>query len=794
MFRNYLKTALRNLVRNKSFSAINLSGLALGMACSLLILMWVHDEYSMNAFHENGDRLYSVYERQYYKDKVDAFHSTPGILPDELKRIFPEVQYATGFAWIGEKSFEADDKQIKVSGTYASPDFFKMFSYKLLQGNANTALSRVSDIAVSRSVAESFFGSAEAAINKTIRFEDTNDFTITAVYENQGLNESAKFDYLINWQFLLDGHAWMKDWNIVVNSGPKTYIQLRDGVEAEAFEKRIAHFLDSYFKEQKSDFRIELGIQRYADMYLHGNFKDGKIAGGRIEYVRLFTLIAVFILLIACVNFMNLTTARFMKRAKEIGVRKVAGALRLSIIRQFLGEALLIAGIAALVALLLVYAFLPAFNQLTEKQIALPYSTPLFWAVIAALTVITGIVAGSYPAFFLSAFHPVKVLKGSMKAGPRASMLRKGLVVFQFTLSIMLILGTIVVSQQINYIQSKNIGYNKVNLVSIPLEGNLLNKNNYQLFKQEAIAKGGIEEMTRITQVPVNMETGTSDLTWQGKDPGGKYLFTWSSVGYDFAKTMGLQFVEGRDFTRGFSTDSTGFIINESALKLINYKNPIGKTITFWNRPGTIVGVVKDFHFNSLHAPIRPLLLKLGENESWGNALVRIEAGKTEKVLANLEQLSKELNPKFPFVYQFVDEEYRKLYKGEQVTQKLSGYFAFLAIFICCLGLLGLVMFTIGQRVKEIGIRKVLGANSISLFGRLAKDFLTPVFVALAIALPAGWWAMQTWLDDFAYRISLNIWVFLLTAAIVIVIALLSISFQAIKAVVANPMKALRTD
>jgi hypothetical protein len=569
---------------------------------------------------------------------------------------------------------------------------------------------------------------------------------------------------------------------------------LREGTDARSFEKRIAHFMDSYFKEQQSGFRIELGIQRFADMYLHGNFKEGKIAGGRIEYVRLFTLIAVFILLIACVNFMNLTTSRFMKRAKEIGVRKVAGALRLSIIRQFLGEALLIAGIAALMAVLLVYALLPPFNQLTQKQIALPFFTPLFWATIAALTIITGIVAGSYPAFFLSAFHPVKVLKGSMKAGPRAGMLRKGLVVFQFALSIILILGTIVVSQQINYIQSKNLGYNKANLVSVRLEGNLLNQHNYQLFKQEALSKGGIGQMTRILQDPINMDAGTSHVEWQNKNPDEKYLFTWGAVGYDFTKTMGLEMVDGRDFSRGFPTDSNAFIINESALKLINYKDPIGKKITFWGRPWTIVGVIKDFHFNSLHTPIRPLMLKLGENETWGNALVRIEGDKTEKVLANLEQLTKELNPKFPFTYQFVDEEYHKLYKGEQVTQKLSGYFAFLAIFICCLGLLGLVMFTIEQRVKEIGIRKVLGANSISLFGRLAKDLLTPVFVALAIALPAGWWAMQNWLDDFAYRISLNIWVFVLTAALVIIIALLSISFQAIKAVTANPMNALRSE
>jgi putative ABC transport system permease protein len=794
MFRNYLKTALRNLVRNKAFSGINLSGLALGMACSLLIFLWVQDEYSVNAFHENGSQLYSVYERQFYRDKVDAFHSTRGLLPEELKRVFPEVQFATGFAWVQEKTFEVDDKHIKAWGSHAGPDFFKMFSYKILQGSSETALNRVSDIVISRSMAERFFGSAEKAINKTIRFEDSQDFTITAVFESPERHEQTRFDYLINWQTLLDGHPWMKNWDITVNSGPKTFLMLRPGTDAEAFEKRIAHFLDSYFSEQNSDFRIELGIQRYEDMYLHGNFKNGKIAGGRIEYVRLFSLIAIFVLLIACVNFMNLTTARFMKRAKEIGIRKVAGALRFSLIKQFLGEATFIAGIAVIIALALVYLLLPAFNSITGKQIIMPLYAIYFWVVIAALIGITGVVAGSYPAFFLSAFHPVKVLKGSLKAGPRAAMLRKGLVVFQFALSIMLILGTIVVSQQVSYLQSKNTGYNKANLVSIPLEGNLLNQHNYQLYKQEALNMAGIKGITRITQVPVNMQTGTSDLSWQGKNPEEKYLFTWGAVGYDFTKTLNLQMAEGRDFSKGFPSDSNAMIINETAQKLMKYDNPIGKRIQFWGRPWTIVGVMKDFHFNSLHAPIRPLLLKLGENDSWGSAMVRVEPGKTEAVLDNLARLSKNLNPKFPFQYQFVDEEYRNLYKSEQVTQKLSGYFAFLAIFICCLGLLGLVMFTIEQRVKEIGIRKILGAGAFSLFGGLAKDFLAPVFIALAIALPIGWWAMQNWLEDFAYRISLNAWTFLLTASIVFLIALLSISVQAIKAVVANPMKALRTE
>lgn len=794
MFRNYLKTALRNLVRNKSFSAINLSGLALGMACSLLILLWVHDEYAMDAFHKNGAQLYSVYERQHYKNKTDAFHSTPGILANELKRVFPEIQYASGFGWLTEKAFEVGEKNIKVTGSYASPDFFNMFSYKLLHGNPQTALDRVSDIAISRSMAERFFGSAAAALNKTIRLEDSKDFTVTAVFENTGQHVSGKFDWLINWQTFLDENPWMKDWNINVNNGPRTYIMLRPGVHAAGLEKRIAHFLDGYFTDQRGDFRIELGIQRFRDMYLHGNFKEGKIAGGRIEYVRLFSLIAIFVLLIACVNFMNLTTARFMKRAKEIGVRKVAGAVRFSLIKQFLGEAVLIAGLAVVVALTLVYLFLPAFNDITQKQIELPFSMPFFWLAIAALIGVTGFVAGSYPAFFLSAFHPVEVLKGSLKAGPHAALLRKGLVVFQFALSIVLILGTIVVSQQITYIQSKNIGYNKANLVSIPLEGNLLNEHNYQLFKQLALNKPGIEHITRITQVPVNVDAGTADLEWQNKNPEEPYLFMWAGVGYDFTKTLGVQMAEGRDFSRDFPSDANAFIINESALKLMKYKNPIGKKITFWGRSGTIIGVVKDFHFNSLHTPIRPLLLKFGENEIWGNALVRIEPDKTEQALASLEQLSKELNSKFPFVYHFVDEDLRNMYRNEQVTHKLSGYFAFLAIFICCLGLLGLVMFTTGQRVKEIGIRKILGADSFSLFKWLTKDFLAPVLIALAIALPAGWWAMQNWLENFSYRISINAWVFIATGSIVIIIALLSISFQAIKAVIANPIKALRSE
>ena len=527
-------------------------------------------------------------------------------------------------------------------------------------------------------------------------------------------------------------------------------------------------------------------------MYLHSHFKNGQVDGGRIEYVKLFSIIALFILVIACVNFMNLTTARFMKRAKEIGVRKVAGAIRLSLIKQFIGEAILIAFLSMIAALAIVLFLLPMFNDLTQKHISLPVANPSFWFTILILAFLTGLVAGSYPAVFLSSFDPIKVLKGSMKAGPRAAFFRKALVVFQFTLSIVLIIGTIVVSKQINYIQTKNLGYDKDNVISIPLQGNLL--NTYTAFKEEAATIPGVRVVTRITQIPTKLTSGTSDVDWQNKNPGEKNLFVWASVGYDFVKTLDLQMLQGRDFSKDYPTDSSGYLLNESALRVINYKDPIGKQFTFWGQHGTIIGVVKDFHFNSLHDPIQPLILRMREDENFGNALVRIEPAKTRQALRSLDALSRQFNPKFPFTYQFLDEAYNSLYTSEQMINKLSGYFAFIAIFICCLGLLGLVMFTAEQRIKEIGIRKVLGANTASVFGLLSKDFLVLVFIAFVIASPLAWWAANNWLTGFAYRISISWWMFLLAGFLAMVIALATISVQAIKAAMANPVKSLRTE
>ena len=789
MIRNFFKVAIRNLWKHKGYSFLNIFGLAMGMTCSLLILLWINDERSVDSFHANASRLYTVYERQYYDGKIDAGYYTPGILPPEMKKVLPEVELASSFSWRDKNTFQVGDKILKEEGSAAGADFFKMFSYPLLQGNASTALSTPVSIAISRKMAADFFGSPQAAIGKTLRYENRKDFTVTAIFENLPENTADKFDYLLTWDAFLADNQWAKDWG---NNGPRTLLLLRADADPALVTRKITRFLDNYNKEQGKGFRIELGMQRFGNVYLHSNFKNGQIEGGRIEYVRLFSIVAVFILLIACINFMNLTTARSVKRAKEIGIRKVVGAVRPALIRQFLSEAILLSFFSMILALALVILVLPAFNHLTDKHISFPYGSSSFWLSLAVLTLVTGAISGSYPALFLSSFQPIRVLKGAMKFSVGAAWFRKGLVVFQFILSIVLIIGTIVVSGQVDYVQKLNLGYDRENLLYIPLEGDLVGK--YSLFKERARQITGVGEVSRISQDPTDLNNGTGGIEWDGKDPNSKPMFTNTSAGYDFVKTLKLQLVAGRDFSKDFPTDSVGYLLNEEGLKKTGYKDPIGRPLTMWQKKGKIIGIIKNFHFNSLHEPIKPLIIKFGEQEGWGNAMVRTQAGKTKQALAGLEQLCRELNPKFPFTYQFADEEYRNLYKSEAIVHNLSNCFAGLAIFISCLGLLGLAMFTAEQRTKEFGIRKVLGANASTLFTLLSKDFLVLVLIAFLLASPLAWLAMHGWLQNFAYHVEVEWWVFLLAGAMALLIALLTVSVQAIKVAIANPVKSLRTE
>jgi putative ABC transport system permease protein len=793
MFSNYIKIAWRNLLRNKSFSIINILGLTIGLACSLLILLWVQDERSVDNFHANGDRLFMVYERQFIDNKKDGGYYTPGILANELKRVVPEIEYATNFSWLDGSSdhmtFEVGNKLMKWTGCYGDSDFFKMMSYPLLKGNAQTALNSPVSLAISEKMAKAFFGSAEAAMGKTMRYENDKDLQVTAVFADLPQNVSTKFDWLVNWSTFLHYYTWAKDWG---NNGPNTLVMLRKDANAKVVEAKIKKFLENYNKQFSKSFRIELGLQRFSDHYLNNIFKDGEIVGGRSEYVRLFSIVAIFILIIACINFMNLTTARSARRAKEIGVRKVAGAVRGSLVRQFLSEAMMITALSVVLASVLVAVVLPFFNQLTGKQIVLPVSEKYFWISVALLTVVTGILSGSYPAVFLSGFKPITVLKGTLKFSTSSAFFRKGLVVFQFVLSFVIISATILVSRQVDYIQKMKLGFDRENLLVIPIEGELRAK--YKVFKEQSLIGGGIKSISRQGEEPTNIGSSTGGVSWEGKNPNTTPQFKNAPVGLDYVKTMDLQLVAGRDLSKDFASDSSGYLLNEAAVKLIGYKDPVGKPIEQWGNKGKIVGVLKDFHYASIHGPILPLILRNGENESWGNILVRTEAGKTKQALANLEKVWKSVNPKFPFTFSFASEDFNTLYKSEQTVSNLSGWFAFLGIFISCLGLLGLTMFTVEQRTREIGIRKVLGASVFSLFSLLSKQFIILVIIALLIASPFAYWAMHSWLQNFAYKVGIEWWVFALSGFGMIAIALLTVSFQSIRAVFMNPVKSLRTE
>ena len=788
MYKNYLKTSWRHFAKNRVFSLINISGLSLGLTCSILIALWVQDEYRIDAFHENGDRIFVVTSCEYSGTEVNGSYDTPGLLAEEMKTVFPEVESAANYAWTSYNTFAVDDKTVKLPGNYAGADFFKIFSYPLLLGTKEAALNSPESIAISRKMAIDLFGSPEQAMDKAIKFDNYKELKVAAVFEDLNDNVSDKFQYLLSWELFKERHPWVQDWH---NSGPLTFVRLHQDVNAVAFASKIRTFIKNYDKEYSENDRLELGLQLFSERYLRSNFESGHVSGGRIEYVKLFEFVAVFILLIACINFMNLSTARAIKRGKEIGVRKVNGAMKASLVMQFMLEAFLFTVLATLFALILVQLLLPQFNLLTGKNMSSPLMETGFWTGIAGLLVITAMVSGSYPAFLLSSFKPISVFRNNVTVSPSSISFRKVLVVVQFALSMIFIAGMIVITRQVDFIQSKNLGYQKENLVYLRLTGRITTK--FDAFKHEVLQIPGITSVSKMSQRPVQIENSTGDVQWEGKDPNTKPTFTQAYVGYDFIKTMQATMLYGRDFSED-RADSASYIINETALKILEYVDPIGMPLTFWGVEGTIIGVVKDFHFNSLHIPIKPMVLRLACSRCSGYALIRFEPGKTSPVLAALEDLHEKMNPDFPFAHQFADEEYGLLYEREQLIKRLSGYFAFLAIFISCLGLLGLVIFTTEQRSKELGIRKVLGANLSEIVGLLSKDFVKLIFISFLLSSPVAWYVMTGWLEGFEYHIDIQWWMFVFAAASAMLIALVTISFQAIKAGLTNPVKSLRSE
>ncbi len=802
MLRNYIKIAWRNVIRHKAHTAINVVGLALGMTCCLFIFLWVQDEKGIDNFHQNGKNLCAVYQTISGNGKVFGTYNTPfkfgngySFLLEDIKQAIPEVKnntyYATGYdlPWGHPETIQVGEKVVKMEGSRAGKDFFKMFSFPIIAGDKETPLNDNSKMAISRRMAEVFFGSPANAIGKTVRYENKYNFVVNRVFENLTPQSSLKFDFLLNWELQKTKLEWSSNYF-------QTYIQLSDNADVKQVEAKINQYLQPRLDKVKG-VEVHLGLQRFGDQYLHSNFVNGVPAGGRIEYVKIFSEVAIFILIIACINFMNLATARSVKRAKEVGVRKVVGSSRGNLVGQFFGESLVFSFLAMLLSIVLLLALLPAFNEFTGKQFGFPLAQVWFWISLISLMLITGLVAGSYPALYLSSLQPVRILKGALRFTHGTIWFRKGLTIFQFVLSIILLIATIVITRQTSYVQNTHLGYDRENMVYLRIEGELSKENKYLLFKEQASKMPGIAMVDRTSEVPqaMNFVVYDDEITWEGKGKNSTVGVKPASVGFDFVKLMKLQIAEGRDFSQSIPTDSTdAFMINEEAVREMGMKHPIGKWVVAWKKRGHIIGVLKDFHTQSLHEPIKPILLDVKEGEYFGVIVVKIEPGKTKQALESLATVYKNINPNYPFTYQFVDQEYKKLYSSELIISQLSIVFAVVAILISCLGLLGLVMFSAEQRVKEFGVRKVLGASLSQLIALFATDFLKLIFIAFLIAAPLGWYAMRTWLQDFAYRIDISWWVFVLAGTASLLIAFFTLSYEAFKTAVTNPVKSLRSE
>ena len=651
----------------------------------------------------------------------------------------------------------------------------------MIAGDRNKVLEELNSIVISERLAKKMFGSTTAAMGQTINLNKESERMIGGIFADVPDNSTLKFDMLLPFDKFRQGKSWLYRWG---NNGPRTFITLKEGADYKTVSEKIEDFIKT--KEEES--HVKLFLKPYAESYLYGRYENGVQAGGRIEYVRLFSIIAIFILIIACINFMNLSTARASKRAKEVGVKKAIGVGRNSLISQYLSESTLIAFLSLMLAIIMVNLFLPQFNIITDKSISFDWS-PTTMSSFLGITLFTGLLAGSYPAFYLSSFQPVKVLKGTIKSSWGELWARRGLVVFQFTLSIILIVAVTVVYNQIQYVQTKNLGYKKENLIRIPVEGQLY--ENMKPFLTEAKKIPGIENIASMGHTMIGRNNNTSGLNWEGKDPNERILFENLGVNYDLLETIKVQLKEGRFFSRDFGADTTKIIFNEAAIQVMGLENPLGKTIRLWDQYDLeIIGVVEDFHFESLHEPVNPAFFRLSPGNAW-MIMASLEQGKEKAALSSLNETFDNFNTGFEFEYEFLDDEYARLYTSEQRVASLAGYFAGFAILISCLGLFGLAAFTADRKKKEIGIRKVLGASVLNIMALLTKDFTKLVLISIGIGLPIAWYISSDWLTRFTYRIDLSIWFFAIAGILVLLISWLTVSSQAFTSAMLNPKDCL---
>lgn len=785
MLNNYFKVTRRNLIRNKTFSLINITGLAIGMASAMLILLWIQHQLSVDQFHTKKERIYQVYNRGVFNGQVECWGATPHIMAPTLESEFPQVEATARLNWVGAFVFSVGDKHLETSGFITDPGFFTLFDFPLVQGDPKTALSSVHSIVLTEKSAKRLFGDANA-LGKMIKVDSNALFTVTGVMKNLPSNTQFNFEYLIPWSYTKEVGWDNTNWD---NNSIRTFVLLKPGVS----EQTANNLFRNISKSHQQDVKNEVFVHPMAKWYLWSDFKNGESTGGNIETVKLFGFIAGFILLIACINYMNLSTARSVKRAKEVGIRKVVGAGKASLIWQFLGESILISLLAGILALIIVQPALRGFGKLVDTDLSIPYTSGNFWLAALGFVLLTGIIAGSYPAFYLSAFKPISVLKGTFKIVHALVTPRKVLVVVQFSFAIILIICTIVIYRQINYTQKRDSGYSRNDLAFVYIKGDI--KKHYAIIRDELINSGAVTGVTRTNSPITYIWSSSDDYEWKGKDPGSRQGFVVFNADKDFTETMGLKLIAGRDFdTDLYPSDSSAILVTESAAKMMGFTNPVGQTVKDSEMSLHIVGVVKDFIPGSPFDRMDPIIIH-GFRPWYGALTFKFNKdNSTKENLAKIGAIFKKYNPDYPFEYYFVDKAYSEKFEYAENVGTLSSLFAGLTIFISCLGLFALAAYMAENRIKEIGVRKVLGASVTAITTLLSKDFLKLILISFAIASPLAWWAMDSWLQNYAYRVSISWWVFVLTGVISMLIAIGTISYQSIKAALANPIKALRAE
>jgi putative ABC transport system permease protein len=791
MIQHHLLLIYRNFKKFKSSFCINLIGLSAGLTCTLLIYLWVCDELKMDRFHDKNSQLYQMMEHEQTDAGILTTEHTVGVLGETLLAEIPEVENAVNVSpafWLAQSKLSLHpDKSFHAAGIFAGKNFFNIFSYPLYAGNPATALKTSNFIVISADMAMKLFHTKDVLGRQVIwenpDMEKENHAIIAGVFNDLPASSSSQFDFVASIDIVMDAASPFRKWS---NHGPNTYVQLKKDASLDEFNARVKSLM-----KQKGENRRQLFARPFADGYLYNQYENGKQSGGRIEYVKLFSLIAIFILIIACVNFMNLATARAAVRMKEVGIKKVLGASRASLAVQYLAESLSLTFVAVFISLLLVELLLPTFNGITGKELSLHFD---LWMVLMlmVITVLTGLLSGSYPALYLSGFQPVASLKGKIVHTAGELWTRKGLVVFQFTLSVMLIVAVLVVYKQIEFVQHGKIGYQKDNVLYIEPNGPL--KINGGSFIAAIKDLPGVLNASSMNKRFIgDVKNTLGSFNWEGRDPKQVIAFQLAGINSGLIETMGMELAQGRAFSSQFGSDSTKVIFNETAIKVMGLKNPVGKIFNLWGKDLQIIGVVKDVHFESMHELIKPMFFTY-DSQHTNRIMVKIKSGHEKETIQSLEELYHDFNHQGVFEYRFLDQDYQEQYIAENRVAMLSRYFAALAVIISCLGLFGLSSFTAQRKLKEIGIRKVLGASEWSIIYKLSTDFLRPVLAAILIALPLSYILTQKWLETFAYRVDLQLWYFAAAGILAIAISWLTVCVQAIRAGFKNPVDCLREE